>query len=470
MVLRNLILFLVLSTATSMASAADKVAVVLEIEGAIGPVTAGYIDRGLAAAQELDAALVVIKMDTPGGLDASMRTIIRDILASQVPVATFVYPSGSRAASAGTYILYASHVAAMAPATNLGSATPVQIGGLGFPDEKGEPQADKGKQKDTGRGDTAEGEPTDDTEGTDATEPAGGSAMERKTVNDAVGYIRGLAKLRGRNAEWAEKAVREAANLDAEEALELDVIDLIARSVPDLLAELDGWTVRVLGEERTLDTDGIALEVIEPDWRTKILAAITNPNVAYILMLIGVYGLIYELASPGAIFPGVIGGISLILALFAFQALPVNYAGLALLGLGIAFMVGEALVPSFGILGIGGLVAFVIGSVILFQDESGQFGVAVPLIAAFAVASALIFIGVIGLAVRTRKRPVVSGSEQLVGAVGRALDTFISEGWVHLHGETWQARTQRPVVKGQSVRILRLDGLMLIVEPIDEET
>ncbi|MCG6965112.1 MAG: nodulation protein NfeD [Chromatiaceae bacterium] len=445
---------------------------VMEIDGAIGPITAQYFTEGLRRARASSAPLLVLRLDTPGGLDAAMRDIVKDILASPLPVVCFVSPSGARAASAGTYILYACHVAAMAPATNLGSATPVQIGGFpGLPDQDGqsEPADDSGTtaQDATDAGGEAGKEPADKPARKTAT---AGSKMERKIINDAAAFIRGLAKLRGRNAEWAERAVRQADNLTADEALERGVIDLVAQDVPDLLRRIDGREVRVLGESVTLHTAGLASEAFDPDWRTRILSAITDPNIAYVLMLVGIYGLIYELANPGAILPGVIGAIALLTALFAFQALPVNYAGLALLVLGVTFMVLEAFVPSFGALGIGGAIAFVIGSVILYRDESGQIGVAVPLIATFAILGMALFVGVLGYALKTRKRPVVSGREQMLHAIGVAEEDFAHSGRVRIHSETWNARASEPVHKGQRVKVTALEGLWLTVVPSSEES
>ncbi len=414
----------------------------LNIDGAIGPASHDYLQRGFHKAVEQNAQLIIIQMDTPGGLDASMREIIRNIIASPVPVVSYVSPSGARAASAGTYILYASHVAAMAPATNLGAATPVQISG--FP---GGDALDKFKNSD------------------EDSEQAAQDPMSSKIINDAVAYIRGLAQMRGRNAEWAEKAVREAASLTAEEAMAEGVIDLIAISIPDLLSKLDGLTVNVLGNERTLSTQQISIQHYEPDWRTRLLAIITDPNVAYILMLLGIYALIFEFSNPGMVFPGVVGAVCLLLALFAFQVLPINYAGLALILVGIAFMLGEVFVPSFGALGIGGVIAFVIGSVMLLDTGVPGYGVSIPLIATFALLSAAFFILVLGMAIKARQRPVVSGAEQLVHSVGEAMGDFEKEGWVRVHGERWEAQTSTPLKRKQKVRIIAMNGLILVVEP-----
>jgi len=447
------------------ASAGATRVLLLEIDGTIGPVTGEYFRSGLRRAQELGAQFVVLRLDTPGGLDASMRDIVKDMLAAPLPVVCYVAPSGARAASAGTYILYACHLAAMAPATNLGSATPVQIGGFpGLPDHDNEQRpADSQGQPETG--------PADAQEPGAARESGGAAAptkMERKIINDAAAFIRGLAKLRGRDVEWGEQAVRQADNLTADEALARGVIDLVAESLDDLLRQIDGREVRLLGGSITLHTAEAVTETFEPDWRTRVLTAITDPNIAYVLLLIGVYGLIYELANPGAMVPGVIGAIALITALFAFQALPVNYAGLMMLALGVAFMVLEAFVPSFGALGIGGAIAFVIGSVMLYRDETGQIGVAIPLIATFAALSIALFVGVVGYAVKTRRRPVVSGREQLLNATGVAEEDFAVSGRVLVHSETWNARSSRPVGKGQRVKVVGMEGLELTVEPLGE--
>lgn len=431
-----------------------RAVILLAVEGPIGPASSDYVRRGLERAQEQGAAAVVLQMDTPGGLDTSMREIIRAILRSPIPVLGYVAPSGARAASAGTYILYACHIAAMAPGTNLGAATPVQMLGGGSPDR------DSGE--DAGDDAPAEGDKAED--------PVKSSdAMHHKVVNDAVAYIRSLAQLRGRNADWAERAVRHAESLPANAAREQNVIDLVAPNVDDLLRQADGRAVDVDGQQHTVRTAGALVERLEPDWRSRLLAVITNPNVAYVLMLVGVYGLFFEFANPGFVLPGVAGAIALVLALYALHVLPVNYAGLALILLGIAFMVGEAFMPSFGALGIGGVVAFVVGSIILMDTESEFYALSRPLIFAVALVSAGVFIGLASFALRSLRKPVVSGQESLLGDTAVAVEDFTGEGRVRAQGELWQAHSAAPVHKGQVLRIAAVEGLVLRVEPTVKE-
>ena len=423
--------------------------VVLTQSGAIGPANADYLRRGMEKAVELKAQLVVLKMDTPGGLDLSMRTIIQHILASPIPVASFVAPDGARAASAGTYILYASHIAAMAPATNLGAATPVAIGPQSEP---AEPAA--GKDKPEKGGDRA------------SEAPSTAQTMTRKHTNDAAAYIRGLAQLRGRNADWADKAVREAVSLSAEEALKLNVIDLVAADVPQLLRQLDGRKVSVFGQERQLTTAAAPTIEYQPDWRTRLLVVITDPSIAYLLLMIGFYGLLFEFYSPGLVAPGVIGGICLLLALFALQMLPVSYTGLALIALGVGLLVAEHFAPGFGILGIGGIVAFVIGSIMLIDTDVPGYSIQWQLIVAMAAASAAFLLLVLNFALRARRQPVVSGREQMIGETGEILEGGDGDGaaFARIHGETWKVRAGIPLTRGLVVRVVGIDGLLLTVE------
>ncbi len=436
----------------------NKQVIVITISGPIGPATSDYVLHGLDDAINTGAELVILKMDTPGGLDTAMRDIIQAIISSSVPVATFVSPSGARAASAGTYILYASHIAAMAPATTLGAATPVQIGGM--PEFPGSPKPSDDAQ--------SEDDEMDEEDASDNKHLP--SAMQRKIVNDAAAYIRGLAQLRGRNVEWAEKAVRSASSLSAEEAIEINVIDLIENNITDLLKKLDGYSINVLGQERKLATETASIYYHEPDWRNKLLSIITDPNILPILMTLGMFGLIYEMLNPGFVLPGVLGGICILLALYAAQVLPINYAGLALILLGILFMISEAFVPSFGALGIGGVIAFVIGSIILIDTDFEGYGVSIPFIFTFAVANGLFFFAILSLVHKSRKNPVVSGSEELVGSTGEVIEAVENYGRVSVHSENWQAKSQAPIAPGQKIRVTGIEGLTLIVEPENSTT
>jgi membrane-bound serine protease (ClpP class) len=435
---------------------APRVAILLDVKGPIGVATNDFIRRGLDRAREEAAALVILRLDTPGGLASSMREIIQAMLASEAPVVTFVAPGGARAASAGTYMMYASHVAAMAPGTNLGAATPVRVGGTppGLPGR--EPPRPK---------------PTDDDEEDGEGVPPPADTMDRKVINDAVAYIRSLAYLRGRNADWAEKAVRAAVSLPAQDALEQGVIDIVARDVDDLIAQLDGFVLKGDDDGRKLETAGIEVVVIEPDWRMQLLAVVTNPNVAYILLLVGFYGLVFEFLNPGLLVPGIIGGISLLVGLGALAVLPISYVGVALLLLGLGLMVAEAFAPGLGVLGIGGIVAFIFGSLYLFEPGEGvpDLSIAWPLIAVAALSSGAFLVFAVGAALKVRQRAVVSGAEEMIGMPAEVLEWAGSAGHVRCHGERWNARAERPLGPGARVRVRGLDGLTLIVEPEDED-
>ena len=436
---------------------------VVELEGAIGPASADYFMRALEQGDEDGIDLLVLRLDTPGGLDKSMRDMIKAILASPVPVATYVAPNGSRAASAGTYIMYASHIAAMAPATNIGSSTPVNLGGEGSPlpiPTAPQPPADEGEPG---------GDESGSKDGQDA-EPAGkrpsGSAMDRKVVNDAVSYIKGLAELRGRNAEWAEATVREASNLTASEALETNVIDLVAESLTELLEAVDGRTVNAGGVDVTISSKNAHIEFIVPDWRYELLGILTDPNVALILLMIGFYGLVLEFYSPGIGVGAVTGIICLLLGAFALQMLPINYAGLALIIVGIALLVTEAFSPSFGVFGVGGVIAFVVGAIILMDTDLPAYQISKPVIAAVAAVSVGIMVFVLGAAVRARRAKSASGKESMLGGRAEVVEDFQGKGRVRAFGEVWQAEGDPDVLfeKDSRVTIAEFDGLTVRVE------
>ncbi|MBF6024500.1 NfeD family protein [Lysobacter niastensis] len=427
--------------------------VLLDIKGGIGPATRDFIVHGLERARDNNARAVVLRIDTPGGLDAATRDINRAILASEVPVIAWVAPEGARAASAGTYILYACHLAAMAPATSLGAATPVSMGGPA-------PGPMPGGEREPGKPG-----PPQDGKGTPAKPEAPADPMSRKVVNDAVGYLRSLAELRGRNTAFAEAAVRDAATLTASQAAAQGVIEFVAADLPTLLREADGRRVRLAHREVVLATAGQPVRMLEPDWRARLLAVITEPTVAYLLLLVGLYGLVFEGYSPGAVLPGVVGAICLLLALYAFQVLPVNYAGIGLISLGVVLIAVEFVMPSFGALGIGGVVALVVGTLIMFDTDVPGFGVPGRLVAGIGAASAVAFMGMIWLAARARRRPVVTGVEELVGHTAVATRDFHGRGQVRIRGEEWQAVSDVPVRRGEPVRVLALDGLVLRVAP-----
>jgi len=437
----GLALVMMLQSAWAVDTPANK-AYLVEIDGTIGPVSQELIMRGIDDAEAEAATMVILQMNTPGGLDYSMRKIIQGILDAHVPVVTFISPQGSRAASAGTYILYASHIAAMAPATNLGAATPVQIGGPPTPPlQPGSP-----------------GQP----QGDDDNSSMGKTSMDKKMINDAAAYIKGLAKLRGRNEAWADLAVREAASLTAEEALEKNVIDLVADDLSALLLQLDAREVNVKGRTVTLDTKGLVIERIIPDWRSSLLAIITNPNIAFILMLVGIYGLILEFSNPGIILPGVVGTICLLMALYAFQVLPINYAGLALLGVGLAFIIAEMFVTSGGILGLGGVAAFTVGSIMLFDDK--YIAVSIPLIGGTALVAGGFMLWILKKFASLRHRQVVSGAEYMIGRNGTVIEDFTGRGRVEVDGESWIADSDEPLTAGQKIRVEAMDKLVLKVK------
>ena len=429
---RLLILFLLLSLELF---ANTSTIIKLQIKGAIGPASSSYIKEGMAYAASKNAQAVLLELDTPGGLSSSMREMIQEITNSSIPIITYVYPKGARAASAGTYILYASHIAAMAPATNLGAATPISL----MPTPK---LVDSNT--------------------------SASSTLEKKAINDAMAYIKSLAQLNDRNVTWALSAVKESKSLSAKDALKYGVIDLIAEDTEELLSKLDGWSVVIFGKSISLQTEGAVIELYEADWKTRFLSIITNPNIAYIFLLIAIYGIFFELMNPGAIFPGVVGIISGVIALYSLNMIPFNYAGLLLIILGIAFMVSEVFISGFGILGIGGVISFAFGSLLLFDADTIGSSVSIPLIIAFSISSLAFFILVMRLFIRSRSAKVVSGAEEMIGAAAEVIESVDDCYIVHCHGETWSAISESELSVGQSVQVVELSGLILKVKPIKE--
>lgn len=458
-VLRS-ILATTLLLAMQQATFAADLALRLEIDGAIGVATSEYIITGIKQAEERGANLVIIRMDTPGGLMEPMRAIVQAILASPVPVATYVSPGGARADSAGTYILLASHIAAMAPTTHLGAATPVALGGGDRPDPP----------TPLNRGKPPEDEASDQSEGDEAPGKAPETAMERKVMNDAIAYIRGLADAHGRNADWAEDAVVNAATLTAASALEQNVIDVVADNEADLLKAIDGREVKVNHEAFVIQSADLVVEAVEPGWRLKILGAVASPEIALLLLLVGIYGLVFEGWNPGAIVPGVVGVICLLLAAYALQVLPVNYAGLALILVGFAMIIAEAFMPSFGALGLGGIVAFIFGSIMMFDSGIPGFGISITFVVVLGLVFGLLLLWLVGYILKLRQRGAVSGRDSIVGGVGRAMHAFTGSGQVWLEGEAWQATSKVAIEKNQDVLVLGLDGLTLQIEPVEHKS
>ncbi|HDR9054867.1 TPA: nodulation protein NfeD [Burkholderia vietnamiensis] len=462
------------AAAPANAPAAAAPVVVIPVNGAIGPASADFIVRSLDRAASVHAPLAILQLDTPGGLDTSMRQIIKAIVGSPVPVAAFVAPGGARAASAGTYIVYASHLAAMAPGTNLGAASPVQFGiGGGAP---GTPRSSPAAASGAGGASRASGTPATPAELPNDTQ----STEIRKATQDAAAYIRGLAQLRGRNADWAERAVREAVSLSANDARAQHVVDLIAQDPADLARRLDGRTVTTSAGTLRLATAHAPLVVLAPDWRSRFLSIVADPNVALILLTIGIYGLFFEFANPGFVLPGVAGTICLLIGLFAMQLLPVSYAGLGLVLLGLGCLVAEAFLPTFGVLGFGGIVAFTIGALMLIDTDVPGYGIPWPLIAGLAGGGALLVAGVSSVALRARRRPVVTGAEAMLGSVGEVLDDGLrpdqphgaagpapsAAGWARVHGERWRVASSTPLAAGCRVRVTGRHGLTLTVTPL----
>ncbi len=451
----------VASNVVHAATATPKV-VVLSIDGVINPATSDFLIRGLAHAAQEHAALAVIELDTPGGLDTSMRAIIKQILASPVPVATFVSPGGARAASAGTFILYASHIAAMTPASNVGAASPVSIGLPGFEKPVSEPADKAPASVEPGQAQSGSAKPP-----VARQPPAAGpgdDTMNRKITNDAIAYIHSLAQLRGRNSKFAEQAVRDAASLSAHDALAAGAIDLIADNLDDLLAKLNGRQVALAsGITVRLATAGANIERIVPDWRSQILAKLAHPEVAVILLMAGIFGLFFELTNPGMALPGVAGAICLLLGLYAFQLLPVNWAGVALLGVGTMLMIAEAFLPTFGVVGLGGLVAFFLGGLFLMDSGASGLGLSIPFLIGIALASAVLLFAVGAMAARAHKRQVVTGREEMLGLPGVVTLAGDHASYADVRGESWRIQCREPLAVGDPIKVTALEGLTLHV-------
>lgn len=425
---------------------AERPVLLVEIKGAIGFVAVAQLTKALDRAADQNAAAVIVRLDTPGGLVSSTREMIQAILATRVPVVMYVAPNGSRAASAGTYLMYASHVAAMAPGTHLGAATPISLAPGGLPGSPPQPKPSPGSDK----------------------HPDTSTAMERKVINDAAAYMRSLAELRSRNADWAEKAVRDAATLTASTALQDRVIDVIAKDIDELLSQVDGRTVTTAAGDTRLEVKGRSVIELKPDWKMQVMSVIANPNTALILLMIGIYGILFEFWTPGAVAPGVVGGISLLVALAALSVLPVNFAGLGLLLFGIALMVAEAFSPGFGVVGLGGIVAFVLGALFLFDPDQSDIAIRVSwqVVAGLTALSVAFFVGILGFAMQARRRPVRTGAEEMLGSTGEVVSWTGDEGCVQVFGEMWSARSGHGLAKGQKVRVVNRIGLTLIVEPV----
>ncbi|MSS73194.1 MAG: nodulation protein NfeD [Candidatus Latescibacteria bacterium] len=405
-------------------SRAEKQVRLVEVEGPIGPVVAEFLVDAIGRATREGAACLIIQMDTPGGLDASMRTIIKEILASEAPVVVYVAPAGSRAASAGALITIAAHVAAMAPGTNIGAAHPVGLGG----------QMD--------------------------------STMAGKVTNDAAAYIRSIAEKRGRNVQWAEDAVRKSVSATEQEALKLKIIDLVCPTVSALVDSLHGRRVEVASGPRVLSTKGLKVVTFRMGLRERFLATLSDPNIAYILMVLGFYGLLFELYNPGLVLPGIVGSISIILAFFSFQTLSVNYAGLVLILIGIVMFILEIKIVSHGALTLGGIIAMALGSTMLFQSPEPFLRVSWMVIAPVVLGTAAFVVFALGLGIRAQRRKPVTGLSDMMGKIGTARTEVHEKGMVFVAGEYWSATSEAPIEAGAEVRVKAVRGLVLTVENV----